>query len=40
MPQPRASHDAVVLDGAVYLFGGIGNEGALSDLWSLTTSER
>jgi N-acetylneuraminic acid mutarotase len=34
-PAPRASHDAVVLDGAVYLFGGFGDAGPLADLWML-----
>ena len=33
VPQPRASHDAAVLDGDVYLFGGYGDAGPLADLW-------
>jgi hypothetical protein len=35
VPAPRASHDAAALDGAVYLFGGIGDAGPLADLWVL-----
>ena len=35
VPEPRASHDAAVLDGDVYLFGGYGNSGALADFWLL-----
>lgn len=35
-PEPRASHDAAVLGGDVYLFGGFGNNGALADFWLLT----
>ncbi len=35
VPEPRASHDAAVLAGDVYLFGGFGNAGTLSDLWVL-----
>ena len=34
-PEPRASHDAAVLDGDVYLFGGFGDNGALADFWLL-----
>ena len=37
MPEARASHDATVLDGGVYLFGGFGNSGALADLWVLAS---
>jgi N-acetylneuraminic acid mutarotase len=35
VPEARASHDAVVLDGVVYLFGGYGVNGPLADLWTL-----
>lgn len=35
-PEARASHDATILDGDAYLFGGFGNNGALADLWVLT----
>ena len=35
VPEPRASHDATVLDGDVYLFGGYGNTGVLADFWLL-----
>jgi hypothetical protein len=35
VPEPRASHDATILDGAAYLFGGFGNAGPLADLWRL-----
>jgi hypothetical protein len=35
-PEPRASHDAAVLGGDVYLFGGFGANGALADFWLLT----
>ena len=35
VPEPRASHDAALLDGDVWLFGGNGNTGALADLWVL-----
>ena len=38
-PAPRASHDAAVLDGDVYLFGGFGNDGALADFWLLDGAE-
>jgi N-acetylneuraminic acid mutarotase len=34
-PRPRASHDATVLDGGVYLFGGYGDAGSLADFWLL-----
>jgi N-acetylneuraminic acid mutarotase len=34
-PAPRASHDATVLDGGVYLFGGYGDAGSLADFWLL-----
>ena len=34
-PEPRASHDAAILDGDVYLFGGYGNGGPLADFWRL-----
>jgi hypothetical protein len=35
VPAPRASHDAAVLDGDVYLFGGFADAGPLADLWLL-----
>jgi N-acetylneuraminic acid mutarotase len=35
VPKPRASHDATVLDGKIYLFGGYGNTGPLADFWVL-----
>lgn len=35
VPEPRASHDAAILNGTAYLFGGYGNAGSLSDLWAL-----
>jgi N-acetylneuraminic acid mutarotase len=35
VPEARASHDATVLDGVVYLFGGYGVNGPLADLWTL-----
>jgi N-acetylneuraminic acid mutarotase len=38
-PAPRASHDAVILDGDVYLFGGFGDAGPLADLWVLDGAE-
>lgn len=34
-PGPRASHDMAVLGSRVYLFGGLGDAGALDDLWVL-----
>lgn len=34
-PSPRGSHDAALLDGTVWLFGGFGDTGALRDLWTL-----
>jgi hypothetical protein len=34
-PEARASHDATILDGDAYLFGGLGNTGTLADLWVL-----
>lgn len=34
-PSPRASHDAVVAGTRLYLYGGIGDDGALGDLWAL-----
>ena len=34
-PSPRASHDAVMSRGAVYLFGGTG-DGVFGDLWQLS----
>jgi hypothetical protein len=34
-PAPRSSHDAVLSGGALYLFGGLGQAGALGDLWRL-----
>lgn len=34
-PSPRASHDAVVSGDCVFLYGGIGDDGALGDLWVL-----
>jgi N-acetylneuraminic acid mutarotase len=38
IPEPRASHDAAVLDGNTYLFGGNGNAGPLADLWVLSSA--
>ena len=38
VPEPRASHDAAILNGNVYLFGGYGNTGPLADLWVLDTT--
>jgi hypothetical protein len=35
VPEPRASHDATVEDGDVYLFGGNSNAGPLADFWVL-----
>jgi hypothetical protein len=40
VPQPRASHDATVLDGDVYLFGGFGDAGPLADFWVLAGDEQ
>lgn len=37
-PEPRASHDATLLDGVVYLFGGYGNGGPLADFWRLESA--
>jgi hypothetical protein len=34
-PSPRASHDATISDGALYLFGGSSGTGAMADLWRL-----
>lgn len=33
-PEPRVGHSAVVKDGKMYIFGGKGKRGLLSDLWS------
>jgi hypothetical protein len=33
-PAPRASHDAALSDGRVFLFGGTSNEGVFADLWA------
>jgi hypothetical protein len=35
-PSPRASHDAVLTRGDVYLFGGTGDPGVTADLWKLS----
>jgi hypothetical protein len=35
VPEPRASHDATILNGDVYLFGGNSNVGPLADFWVL-----
>jgi hypothetical protein len=35
-PSPRASHDAVLTRGDVYLFGGNGDAGPTNDLWKLS----
>jgi Rab9 effector protein with kelch motifs len=35
-PGPRSSHDAVILGGALYVFGGNGPDGPLQELWRLT----
>ena len=34
-PSARSSHDAVISGGALYLFGGLGPDGPLGDLWRL-----
>ncbi|MGH2531786.1 MAG: Kelch repeat-containing protein [Thermomicrobiales bacterium] len=34
-PTPRASHDAVMSAGALYLFGGASDQGTFNDLWRL-----
>ena len=34
-PTPRASHDATLCGGRLYLFGGNGETGATADLWAL-----
>jgi hypothetical protein len=34
-PAPRSSHDAVMLDGRLFVFGGSGDAGVLNDLWVL-----
>jgi hypothetical protein len=34
-PPARSSHDAVILDGTLYVFGGTSPNGTLSDLWRL-----
>ena len=35
VPEPRASHDATILNGDIYLFGGNSNLGPLADFWVL-----
>jgi hypothetical protein len=35
VPEPRASHDATILDGDIYLFGGNSNAGPRADFWVL-----
>lgn len=35
-PAPRASHDAVLIGNALYLFGGTNADGVFNDLWRLT----
>ncbi len=35
VPEPRASHDATILDGDIYLFGGNSSAGPLADFWVL-----
>lgn len=40
VPNARASHDAAVLDGVVYLFGGYGVNGPLADFWTLEAGSR
>jgi hypothetical protein len=35
VPDPRASHDATILNDNLYLFGGNSNTGPLSDFWVL-----
>jgi len=37
VPEPRASHGAVALDGSLYVFGGFGMGGLLNDLHQLAT---
>jgi hypothetical protein len=37
-PSPRASHDATISNGRVYLFGGTSDEGAFADLWTAQLS--
>ncbi len=39
VPEARASHDAAMLDGVVYLFGGYGVNGPLADFWSLRAGQ-
>ncbi|MGH2560446.1 MAG: Kelch repeat-containing protein [Thermomicrobiales bacterium] len=38
-PAPRASHDAVMTAGALYLFGGASDQGTFNDLWRLKLSD-
>jgi Galactose oxidase, central domain/Kelch motif len=38
VPEPRASHDATILDGDIYLFGGNSNLGPLADFWVLDSA--
>jgi hypothetical protein len=38
-PAARASHDAVMTAGALYLFGGTSDQGAFNDLWRLKLVE-
>ncbi len=35
-PSVRGSHDAIVLDQTMYVFGGRNNDGTLNDLWALS----
>ncbi|MBX3071376.1 MAG: hypothetical protein KF883_12805 [Thermomicrobiales bacterium] len=35
MPAPRSSHDTAELESAIYLFGGLSDNGAVNDLWVL-----
>ena len=35
----RSSHDMAIIDGTFYLFGGLGIDGALADLWQYAPSE-
>lgn len=38
-PSARASHDAAIARGDMYLFGGIGPDGVLADLWKLALDD-
>jgi hypothetical protein len=38
-PAPRASHDAVMAAGALYIFGGASNDATYNDLWRLKLAD-